>query len=95
MSDNWSAIFGHSVKKKKTWQGSVSSCLSGNAGTLFESGLATLSEQGWWKLISLEHPYTQMKNFVPKSNTTDAAQTIKIFDWDLVYNMTHTQPFLI
>ena len=28
VSDNWSSIFGHTVKKKKTWQGSVSSCLS-------------------------------------------------------------------
>jgi len=70
VSSNWAEIFGSSVKKKKTWQGSVSSCLSGNAGTLFESGFRQLKEQGWWRLISLDHPQTQMNNFVPKPNSS-------------------------
>ena len=78
VNDNWSEIFGSAVKKKKTWQGSVSSSLSGNAGTLFESGFSQLKEQGWWKLISLEHPHTQMKNFVPKSNQSIPSRKVEI-----------------
>ena len=62
VNENWVVLFGSTVKKKKTWPGSVSSSLSGNAGALFESGYEKLREQGWWRLISLTPPHIQIKN---------------------------------
>ena len=81
IATHWSDIFGPAVKKKKTWQvsffspfspkppfnqGSVSGSLSGNASTLFESGLCTTGEQGWWRLRSLDPPALQLSRLAPK-----------------------------
>jgi len=66
IATHWSDIFGPAVKKKKTWQGSVSGSLSGNASTLFESGLCTTGEQGWWRLRSLDSPASQLSRLAPK-----------------------------
>jgi len=66
IATHWSDIFGPAVKKKKTWQGSVSGSLSGNASTLFESGLCTTGEQGWWRLRSLDLPALQLSRLAPK-----------------------------
>ena len=81
IATHWADIFGPAVKKKKTWQvsflscfsphplsyqGSVSGSLSGNASTLFESGLCTIGEQGWWRLRSLDPPALQLSRLAPK-----------------------------
>jgi len=66
VSSHWLHIFGPGVKKKKTWQGSVSGSLSGNSGSLFESGLPALGEQGWWRLRSLDLPSLQLLRVVPR-----------------------------
>ena len=47
-------------------QGSVSGSLSGNSSTLFESGLSTIGEQGWWRLRSLDLPAIQLSRMPPK-----------------------------
>ena len=48
------------------YQGSVSGSLSGNASTLFESGLSTIGDQGWWRLRSLDPPALQLSRLAPK-----------------------------
>ena len=49
-------LFGPQMKKRKTWLGTISGTMSHWSGVIFRSGLATLKESGWWKLISDEQP---------------------------------------
>jgi len=77
IATHWSSIFGHAVKKKKTWQGSVSGSLSGNSSTLFESGLSTIGEQGWWRLRSLDPPAIQLRRMPPKVLTSKPSKPLE------------------
>jgi len=77
IATHWSSIFGHAVKKKKTWQGSVSGSLSGNSSTLFESGLSTIGEQGWWRLRSLDLPAIQLSRMPPKVLTSKPSKPLE------------------
>ncbi|KAG8223989.1 hypothetical protein J437_LFUL012092, partial [Ladona fulva] len=47
---NWTSLFGRSMKKKKTWIGTVSGTLSHYSPHFFLSGQKILNESGWWKL---------------------------------------------
>ena len=38
-------------KKRKTWLGTISGTMSHWSGVIFRSGLSTLKESGWWKLM--------------------------------------------
>ena len=53
---NWVTLFGPQMKKRKTWLGTISGTMSHWSGVIFRSGLVTLKESGWWKLISEEQP---------------------------------------
>jgi len=77
IATHWADIFGPAVKKKKTWQGSVSGSLSGNASTLFESGLCTIGEQGWWRLRSLDPPALQLSRLAPKVVASRQAKPVE------------------
>ena len=56
LEKNWITLFGPQMKKRKTWLGTISGTMSHWSGVIFRSGLATLKESGWWKLISEEQP---------------------------------------
>ena len=56
LEKNWITIFGPQMKKRKTWLGTISGTMSHWSGVIFRSGLVTLKESGWWKLISEEQP---------------------------------------
>ena len=56
LEKNWITLFGPQMKKRKTWLGTISGTMSHWSGVIFRSGLATLKESGWWKLISDEQP---------------------------------------
>uniref|UniRef100_A0A1V1G5K8 Putative cysteine-rich protein 7 isoform B n=1 Tax=Reticulitermes speratus TaxID=60591 RepID=A0A1V1G5K8_9NEOP len=47
---HWNILFGSSVKKKRSWMGTVSGTLSHYSPTYFRSGSEELRESGWWKL---------------------------------------------
>ena len=50
------------MKKRKTWLGTISGTMSHWSGVIFRSGLVTLKESGWWKLISEEQPRDLLAN---------------------------------
>ena len=56
LEKNWLTLFGPQMKKRKTWLGTISGTMSHWSGVIFRSGLVTLKESGWWKLISDEQP---------------------------------------
>ena len=56
LEKNWITLFGPQMKKRKTRLGTISGTMSHWSGVIFRSGLATLKESGWWKLISDEQP---------------------------------------
>ena len=56
LEQNWTTLFGPQMKKRKTWLGTISGTMSHWSGVIFRSGLTTLKESGWWKLISDELP---------------------------------------
>ena len=49
-------------KKRKTWLGTISGTMSHWSGVIFRSGLVTLKESGWWKLISDNAPTDIISN---------------------------------
>ena len=56
LEQNWVTLFGPQMKKRKTWLGTISGTMSHWSGVIFRSGLTSLRESGWWKLISDEPP---------------------------------------
>ena len=56
LEKNWITLFGPQMKKRKTWLGTISGTMSHWSGFIFRSGLTSLKESGWWKLISDEPP---------------------------------------
>ena len=56
LEQNWVNLFGPQMKKRKTWLGTISGTMSHWSGVIFRSGLVSLKESGWWKLISEEQP---------------------------------------
>ena len=56
LEQNWVTLFGPQMKKRKTWLGTISGTMSHWSGVIFRSGLVSLKESGWWKLISDEQP---------------------------------------
>ena len=56
LEKNWVTLFGPQMKKRKTWLGTISGTMSHWSGVIFRSGLVSLKESGWWKLISDEQP---------------------------------------
>ncbi|KAF4518851.1 hypothetical protein B566_EDAN006702 [Ephemera danica] len=49
VQDKWKVLFRPTVKRKKTWMGTVSGTLT-HAPGIFQSGLEDLGEAGWWRL---------------------------------------------
>ena len=62
LEKNWITLFGPQMKKRKTWLGTISGTMSHWSGVIFRSGLVTLKESGWWKLISEEQPRDLLAN---------------------------------
>ncbi|XP_069672188.1 cysteine-rich protein 2-binding protein [Periplaneta americana] len=50
IEQHWNILFGSSVRKKRSWMGTVSGTLSHYSPTYFRSGSEELRESGWWKL---------------------------------------------
>ncbi|PNF35440.1 Cysteine-rich protein 2-binding protein [Cryptotermes secundus] len=63
----WNVLFGSSVKKKRSWKGTVSGTLSHYSPTYFLSGSAELGESGWWKLAANLEPELLMQRHVQLS----------------------------
>ena len=77
LEKNWTCLFGLHVKKRKTWLGTISGTMSHWSGVIFRSGLSTLKESGWWKLMK-DLPPADLISSVPSSinrNVTAANKT--------------------
>ncbi|KAJ9597863.1 hypothetical protein L9F63_011286 [Diploptera punctata] len=59
---HWNILFGNSVRKKKSWMGTVSGTLSHYSPTYFRSGSEELRETGWWKLAVMMTPQSIMEH---------------------------------
>jgi len=62
LEKHWLTLFGPQMKKRKTWLGTISGTMSHWSGVIFRSGLVSLKESGWWKLISDETPRDLLDN---------------------------------